>query len=206
MLVSLVIGGCAVLTPSKRDVDRSFLTDEPCPAPCWYGAMPGQTGIHVMSMLLEKIDFVDPESVIDFSVTQRGEVVDGIQWACTSSREFWCGRAFFTEGELSHLVRVVEYHLTIEMAADKLGEPQFAEHGSYASEILGCRIYVFWPERGVIAMSAEKGRTTECERLDRGEPISPDLTVMNLIYAAETVFERDPPAMCCTRVSWPGMQ
>lgn len=47
------ITGCQVTL--EQPSDRSILTDEPCPAPCWQGIVPGETTIDEAVAILDAL-------------------------------------------------------------------------------------------------------------------------------------------------------
>lgn len=202
--LALLVTGCSGAVSPTSNVDRSFLTGEPCAPPCWYGAVPGQIDIEELHEVLEGLDFVDPRSIVEFVVVRRGKEVPVLEWDCSYLDNHWCGRAFFnSDMRLSELVLAIGYDLTVEDAVERLGPPEFTERGSYSSETIGCRMYVFWSARQVVAEHEKEGADTACDRLEAGEPISSALTIVNLVYAEESIFDLDPPAMCCVREPWP---
>jgi hypothetical protein len=76
---SLLLTACNITSATREPqfVDRSFISDEPCASPCWYGLLLGKsTGSEVEAKLAE-LPFVDQEAIrksmmLVFSLSRMG--------------------------------------------------------------------------------------------------------------------------------------
>jgi hypothetical protein len=64
LLLTISISGCESRSTSKSGIaTQSFLSDEPCAAPCWYGLVPGESSKADVLRVLAELPFVDMSTI-----------------------------------------------------------------------------------------------------------------------------------------------
>jgi hypothetical protein len=202
----LTAGGCTGWMKTKDDplVDRSFLTDEPCKAPCWQGLELDKSPENEIIETLKELPFIDTSKIYTFSSSWLGD--DGaksIVYDCLYPRLEHCGTLRVSGDMLKELSYKVGYKLTLETIVSKLGPPDYIDYGPIHIDIGGCDLALYWPEQKIIAVYINKKAEPLCTAIQANEKIPPETLVTDLIYSVTEAFG-PLPGGCCTRIPWPG--
>lgn len=201
ILLILIAFMCVSCT--LTNTDRSFLTDQPCAAPCWYGIVPGESSKAEVVETLNSLPFVDERSIKEYLPFLDGdghEQVDMI-FNCVSPLNRYCGGALFVDDQLIEINLHVGYALNIETVVTKLGPPTMFYYREYHPEVGGCTAILAWPELGIIASHTNKQKSTLCDKIQRGEKISKDIRIHMLIYTIQENFNDND-----IWFEWPGLE
>lgn len=202
LLIMVVATACSVVNDPKAD--QSFTTDEPCAAPCWYGLEPDQSTKADVVAVLKQLEFVDSTSIQEYGTSWFGDdSALSINFGCVHPQNTSCGSAVISGDKLKSLGLSVDYELTMKMAVDKLGIPDYVDYGAYHQEVGGCTMTLSWPQRGIDIGMLDTKNETVCRAIRDGKGIPADLRVTDLYYSAKEAFTSSS-AGCCTRISWPG--
>ena len=130
-LVCLSIAGAACASdasPAPRD--DSFLTGDPCQAPCWYGLELNRSDPEDVRSTLRTLPFVDATSIIT-RPTGWYDSQDAIliEYKCVGQPEATCGGVLVSEGIIVRLSLPVQVPITLRDAVDRLGQPDFVSAG-----------------------------------------------------------------------------
>lgn len=209
ILIGAVMTGCSSEVDESL-VDRSFVTQQPCPPPCWYGLQIDKSTEGELLSTLKTLPFIDQASIVKYNtVWQNDENALGISYGCLSVREDdWktrCGGADFSGGKLKSLWMAVNYELTFGTAVDLLNQPSHIDYGPYHAEVSGggCIVDLIWPDKGIVIRAVQTTGNSICQSLRDGNGIDSNTEVQSIYYIAEEAFGPEPRA-CCTRISWPG--
>ncbi len=101
-------------------VDRSFLTQQPCASPCWYGLEPDKSSTSDVHATLATLPFVDQSRIAEGRRTWlKDDNAKEIDFDCVNPKGDSCGGMFtFSQGTLKWLLLRIPYQLTFQMAAD----------------------------------------------------------------------------------------
>lgn len=201
-ILMVALSGCTVFGKGA-DVDRSFLTTEPCEPPCWYGIEPGSAGEkEELIDALSKLPFILEDTIRIYSVNytwvdDSDQVEIGYQ--CVDEPRQSCGGIQIVDGTVAMIWTQVNYSLSFQDAAYELGEP-----GSFSCfEIPGHpgrrHVSVYWGRKGIIASRFDK---KTCKSLMDKGLIDPELGVNTLEYVIGKKIEylHDQNAL----YEWPG--
>jgi hypothetical protein len=168
--------------PTDPNVDRSFLTGQPCKAPCWYGLRLGESTLDDIRTALPSLPFVDNSQIYeqptgDFGPNERLFLVH-----CTYSKaaEFCATLTTSEEGKLRKIITVVAYELTLQTAIEKLGDPKFYTVTPLPNKDV-CYVEIYWPEKNIVVSINDSPRKRLCTRSEN-ERTNLDSQIKSLIY------------------------
>jgi hypothetical protein len=201
--VILVAVAWLVLASCNRDdagIDRSFITDDPCAAPCWYGLKLESSTLEEYRQKLTELPFVEQGSVgqagANYDWIGETEAVE-VWYRCSGLPGRFCGSALFTHDRLRSLRLAVRYDLALVDLVEKLGSPEtvscFDNIGG------GSDVSFYWPERNIIAASVDRGRCSGAE-----SELPSDMSISWLEYASDARFEACG-LDCEGFFAWPGL-
>lgn len=189
-LLGIFTVGCVILEssternkskfPEDTRVDRSFVTGQPCDAPCWYKLRLEESTIDDIRATLAQLSFIDQSTLFEWSIGTDGSKL-GFYFNCVYySPPDYCGELVTEKGKLSRVVMAVRYPLTLELAIDRLGVPEFYTVDTSSTES-NCILSIYWPEKDIVAVVEENTRKKHCSEI-KNESIDLDLQVVSLIY------------------------
>jgi hypothetical protein len=202
IMLAVAINGCSKSTTDEAAlIDRSFLTGEPCEAPCWYGLEIDKSSKEDVIAKLDQLPFIDHSTYHEAgTVWMKDEGAREIQFKCIASKTI-CGGALTSDDVLKQMWFHVGFDLSFKAVADKIGSPDFLDYGPFNLEG-GCRIILWWEQEGIAVDSVDEASDEKCRSIANGNKVTPSLKVRLLIYFAEGGFGL--PGDCCPRISWPG--
>jgi hypothetical protein len=191
VLLAVLILSCTVFGTSSNQnnpeftadprVDRSFVTGEPCNAPCWYGLRLGESTLEDIRTTLPELPFVDnsqyEQSTGDFGPNEKLFVV-----RCTYSTnvDFCTTLTTSKDGKLSKIIIIVAYELTLQTAIEDLGDPNFYTVSPSPNQDV-CYVEIYWPEKNIVASINDSPRERLCTGAEN-EQIDLDSQIKSLIY------------------------
>ena len=147
MLITAVLVACNK-TGNDKDIDRSFLTDKPCTAPCWYGLELNISSQDEVINTLRQLSFVDQNSIQKVQGRSEDENLEELRFSCIRPEFRKCGRIVFREGKMWRITMSIGYHLTFAETVQKLGPPS-AVFLIPSVEVVGCTVSLSWPENKI---------------------------------------------------------
>ena len=184
--LSRVISGISVKSnqrkyPEDARVDRSFISGQPCDAPCWYDLQLGISTIDDIRSKLTQLPFVDQLTLLESSIGTNGSKM-GFYFDCVYyNPPGSCGMLETVDGKLSKIVTSVQYPLPLETAIDRLGVPKYYIVDTSSTED-NCFLSIYWPEKSIITVVEENSRKRHCSEI-KTEPIDTNLQINTLIYS-----------------------
>jgi hypothetical protein len=184
-VLSWVISGCSAENnkhkyPDDVRVDHSFVTGQPCEAPCWYELQLGISTIDDIRLKLAQLPFVDESTLFESNIGVDGSKL-GFHFNCVYyNPPGSCGRLEAENGKLSKVVLSVQYSLPLKSAIDRLGIPKYYTVDTSSTEN-NCLLNIYWPEKSIITVVQENSRKIHCSEI-KTEPIDFDLQINTLIY------------------------
>ncbi|MGG6460921.1 MAG: hypothetical protein ACM3JQ_05785, partial [Candidatus Eiseniibacteriota bacterium] len=179
-------------------MDRSILTDEPCPAPCWYGLELGKSGSDEIKNTLEKLSFINPDTIDEgpyYSywdpTTGENLPAEAIEADCRSSQRR-CVRLVMVNDALESVQLTPNYYLSIEEAVNHLGPPDYSRV-AIGPDFEGCvSLFFSWDKKQIMMESIEKIGNSLCSSISKGGRIPPDLAINWITYGYPNMsFERE---------------
>jgi hypothetical protein len=134
---------------SAAPTDRSFITDEPCAAPCWYGLVPGESTKSELDHVLAELPFVNQATVHEFPTEFANEPATEVYFQC-HKRDEWCGSIIIHDGTVQEIMVSVRYKLTFGEVVEKLGPPDHVWASDWGAESTGYKIDLYYVQRGII--------------------------------------------------------
>jgi len=209
VLLAAFTGSCAretttpPPTPSPMSdpslMDTSWLSDEPCPVPCWYGQAPG------VSTKDEVLDLADSLSFFaDLEFQEHGqtyappgsdEVVPSelVLLECVEPPGAVCATVEFVEDVLVQITIYPNYRILFDEAVSQVGAPDFVALTAVTPEITDCLVSMIWKSRQLRVSYYEKARDTGrrlCDLVKDGDGRLPsDLPVQDVLYTLPGYLE-----------------
>lgn len=121
---------------------ESLVNDNRCKAPCWYGLVPGKSGMKEVVTTIEALQFIDGKS-IEASVNQPV----GISWRFTDAASSY-GTAIFDTAGLLKLLRIRIIGLQLGGVIDMFGPPEsvwvnYQPDDTYV-------LHLYYPSAGIV--------------------------------------------------------
>jgi hypothetical protein len=203
ILLALLLAAC---NGKQNDslADRSFITSQPCAAPCWYGLEPDKSDREEVYATLHQLPFVDPASISEWATTwQNDEQAIGVGWSCLPKKKDSCGGGVtLSENKLKRLSLSVDYTLTFSDTVEKLGVPShiFYVDAFWRGE---CYIQLFWFSKG-ISVGGRLPDICSSEAM-KGAPLNPNVQVSDVNYWSPAVVQ-ELIANDNRYLAWPGFK
>lgn len=106
---------------SKRTlVDRSLLTDIPCPAPCWQGIVPGETSRSQALQILRDSPYLRHDSLQESGTDENG----GVTWQWDVPGRRLTSSISWQDGVVQSITLGLTYDLTVDQVIGKFGPPE----------------------------------------------------------------------------------
>ena len=195
----LMTGGCNLqATPAPLDpelVDQSFITDQPCKAPCWYGLKLDQSSESEVLKKLNELPFVDPtkiqisknESYLDYSNITK------IDFNCVVPKGKRCGSIFTADGVVKYIGLSIQYPLSLKSVVDKLGPPDYFTRDFMTPHGQGCMVSFNWTQKKISLGSEDPDSERVCQGLEITAANDPDLQITDVAYGSMVI---DPSNVC----------
>ena len=205
--LALVLTGCTDLFSSQGSklVDRSFITGEPCEAPCWQGLKLNEATLDQIYPKLKELQFVDPDSIITWEhVTSLGFTnATIIRYDCFGYTDGGCGYLLLSNGVLKVSNHMILYELPLNNVVEKLGAPDHVIFNPYSSHQGGCALDFEWPKKNLLVSSYNYSDSQWCLDLQDDKALDPGINVTQVTYMVPEAFlpDRCREGNC---ISWPG--
>lgn len=124
-------------------VDQSWITSQPCAAPCWHGL---ETGKSLRAEALEtarKLSFLGNEKELEPPYKGR------VTFLCKYPPDEVCVSMRFEHGVLSELSLHLNYSITLEQVVSKIGNPDSFYYSRRQADTKGCALTVLWIQRRI---------------------------------------------------------
>lgn len=187
------------------DVDRSFVTGQPCLPPCWHGLELDKSSKIDVQDTLKRLPFVDQSSVREQSTVWLDSEAEVVIYSCLFQRDEDCGSVLLVEDRVKEITTVVRYDLTFEDVIIKLGSPEYVEYSSYHPEGGGCIISLFWPNSKIIVEFIDTDSDESCRSLNEDGLVPRGLQVTDLLYVSSDGILPES-GDCCSRIQWSGFK
>jgi hypothetical protein len=204
LLLTIILSACSTI---KKDGsgDQSFLTDEPCAAPCWYGIEPGKSTEEGVMKTLVKLPFIDPNSIKEYGTVWQGDdSAKSIMFNCIYPKITDCGEALVSGDKLRRLRLPNTYSLTFYSAVSKLGPPSYISYGVFPPAG-DCVVSVDWPNHGVSISNISNKEGNLCQTLPKGQKVPPNTKVIDIFYF-EKLNSDKPIKNRNNTLEWPGFE
>lgn len=194
-LLTLTLANCSTsntVVPGDPMADHSFLTQQPCAAPCWYDLEPDQASKEDVYRTLRGLNFVNQSTIRELSASwlEDNEAKE-IAWDCIHPNKRDCGSATVSLDKLKRVRMVIGYPLTFAQAVNQLGPPDFVDYG--ISHDGQCTIGLNWPLKNI---SVQGYDVRMCRTLLEEKSVKAETQIETLDYSLPW---RD--GTCC-RVPW----
>ena len=164
-------------------VDKSFITGEPCEAPCWYNIEIGKTLEGDVTVLLPFLPFVQRAS-IQSSPDLYDPLSKSITFNCVYETDENCGIiGISATGAVSGIAHQIVYPLSVADVVEKYAEPAYIYKNAYYGDEDDCQLALYWPEKSIAVEVVESSETGLCESIGAGEAIPANLQVLWVYYS-----------------------
>ena len=167
MMIAIALVACQP-SQNREDADRSFIVDEPCRAPCWYGIMLDGSTREDVYRTLARLPFVDQatvkESPVEYSWIDLDDEIE-VYYSCTYLRHGICGGVVIAGDHVKSIWHWIAYPLTLSDMVGKLGEPSYWSCFPVPGERPRETAVLYWPELRIIAEASSRSCPVEGGRL-----------------------------------------
>ena len=208
----IVVMSCAVIAPRKNEspiighplADLSFVSGEPCEAPCWYGLGLDVSTKNDVITTLGHLAFVEPESIREIESNLPGiGPATAVSFGCVYLPVHECGIIYISNNQ--ELVKRIHYSvsftLTFEDLIAMMGTPGYIRYDIWGPGA-GCNISLRWPEKEIVVSHLYKESTDQCFALREGGGVFPNTQVTDIVYMVKSGFGTD----VTFHYPWPGFE
>lgn len=202
VLVLTTLIGCTTLggTPTADPlVDTSFLTGQPCAAPCWYGLELDKSTKEDVYNTLKQLPLVDASSIKEFKTALWAEPIPEIEFDCRDPKISSCTEIFIEDGLVKQIMYTVGFDLPLERVVEKLGVPEYVQFAGNPN-VGGTRMSLFWPSKLIAVEHVSRDDKLDYS-LRSGQPVPRGLLAGSIYYTAREHFGLIDGSY---RISWPG--
>jgi hypothetical protein len=171
LLVIPILINCMILESTAKDinidfpndsrVDLSFITKQPCNAPCWYGLELGKSSVEDIRKALLSLPFINSDLIREYKNNDPNEVLFVAKCVYSAPDEDCVWIETSSDGKFGKITLKIYYTLTLETAIEQLGSPVY-----YMLDLISgkdaCRIYIHWPDANVLAVIEAAPREKYC--------------------------------------------
>jgi hypothetical protein len=164
--------------------DRSFITGEPCAAPCWHNLVVGKTTEQETLETVKQLPFIAPNSPREGTTVYDGEEAKVFVFECLSQSGgiSSCVILDFSQNELKKIYIAVAYELTFKMAVEELGPPDYVSYFVQPGHEIACDTSLIWQTIGISVYQYQKQACPARREIDLGKKVDPGTRVTNILY------------------------
>jgi len=181
-------------------VDKSFITNQPCAAPCWYGLIINKSSYEDVEKLLEGLPFVEQKSV---RISYDTDGATNIHFNCPYEINHVCGFISVFDDKVQRIITLVAYELTFEEIVKRHGPPDTVY---YFEEPNGCSLILNWPTLMIRAENISPYDSSLCRdrSLWNASLVPSNLQVTSLEYLSKELYLKCGDFYYCS--SWGGFE
>jgi hypothetical protein len=167
---------------SLGEPDQSFISGEPCGAPCFYNIELLTTSGDEAKDILGNLSFINPASIIE-----EDNVYDEdsyyIKYSCSEDLTELCGYIGVSSYQMvTGMGHKVFYRLSLADVVDKYGTPDFSYKNAAYSGTDQCEIVVYYVDQNFAVEIIEDGDTGLCQDFGDTETLNGDLQIDWVYY------------------------
>ena len=198
-----MLTSCASTAVDDPLADHSFITQQPCAAPCWYGLELDKSSKDDVYTTLQRLPFIDQNTIKEWNTGWlNDETAVEVHFSCLHPNVRSCGEALVSQGKLKQLHMFIGYQLTFETVVQELGIPGYVSDVPNNAEVGGCEVSLYWPILWIEVASNSK-QDQSCVKNGIGAGVDPKSTVTAIVYQVPEGFE--PTAKLGPSFApWPG--
>jgi hypothetical protein len=206
---AVALASCKSIVPTQepRLVDKSFVTGQPCAAPCWYGLELDRSTESDVITKLKELPFVDPgairiSDVVIFNFSNATE----IDYGCADPKGELCGMMIISGGSLKVISTYIYYKLPLRLVIDQLGKPDDVFYTPYSSHGDGCLLDLDWLGKGITVRRTDRYSISVCQELEARKALDSELEITEIYYLAEEALDPNRCNLGAVCIAWPGFK
>lgn len=177
-------------------MDKSLLTDKPCPAPCWYGLELGKSTKAEVLATLQTLSFADPNTIQEVAygywdlTTDKNLPATLIGIDCRQPNQ-QCVGLTISNNVLVGIGLFPNYELTLSEVVGHLKEPDYVG-AVILQDLTTCKLMLMWVKKQIQMERTEPNGKNLCEAVRAGQRLDPSLTVDAIYYDLPQWFKKIP--------------
>ncbi len=170
IILGFVVLALAACGGNDPESDHSFVTDQPCAPPCWYGLEVEKSSRAQVYDTFKQLPFVDQTHIVEAAGywLNNNTASRYITWGCVHPREQSCGHITLVQDKLKSIDLGVGYELTFDQVVAKLGTPDYVRYG-YALPNTSSVVNLIWRDKGIIVRTTDN-RNSLLKEFSKCEP------------------------------------
>jgi hypothetical protein len=181
----------------SSEIDDSWRTGQPCPAPCWYGLVPGSSSIDEVFEKTIGLTFIDSQNLKEDEYQRWNgesmELIKTINLPCHNLPNVSCVLVRSKGNPILEIVQFPHYSVTFIEFVEEFGTPDGFIAEPTSVEGKECSITLLWKSRQTRIESFKEvsffpfGKDLCIEIRKNGNRIPPDLIVNRIIFMEENL-------------------
>ncbi len=177
-------------------MDKSILSDKPCPAPCWYGLELGKSTKAEVLATLQTLSFADPKTIHEsasgyWDYTANANMAATVIGIDCRRPNRLCAGLWVSNDVFVSIVLSPNYELTLGEVVGHLGQPDYVG-AAVVPERPTCKIFLMWVKKQIQMERTESNGKNLCEAVRAGQRLDPSLTVDDIFYELPQFFDKIP--------------
>jgi|WetSurMetagenome_2_1015567.scaffolds.fasta_scaffold109610_2 hypothetical protein len=216
-LFLFLVFGCLSKNPNPAQVDptahpewvdQSWLTGQPCAAPCWQGLVPGKSSENEALKSLRSLSFIDPSKIQEHPSSywdpneQENIQAKLITAQCISPAYQICSSLLIAGGNLKSIILFPNQLISVRNIVDHLGEPDFIQ--ILPSFTISCNFRLGWKEKQILANVNEQAQSPVCDDIRNGKRIDATLRINSIEYLIQDDIQLTSIPEPGRDFTWPG--
>ena len=162
--------------------DQSFLTGEPCDAPCYHNIELLTTSGAEAKDILKELTFINPASIIEEENVYEEDSYY-LKYSCSEDLTELCGYVGISPYDLvTGMGHKVFYRLPLASVIEKYGTPNFSYKNAAYGGTDQCEIVVYFVDQNFAVEIIENAETGLCQDFRNTETLSGDLQIDWVYY------------------------
>jgi hypothetical protein len=184
-------------TLSPELMDRSWLTDQPCRGPCWYGLTLGASQMSDAREIVRQLSFVDINTIEETDSTYFDPIKESfiganvINYKCKTPKEI-CTSLYFVNNKLVEIYISPNFQIGLEDIINIIGPPDFLSFRPITPDKMfgrDCQIELYWVERQMTIRYYNYDNNNMCKVIkNSGNRPSPKLPIQEVWYLMPEYF------------------
>jgi len=211
-VLSIIVCGCgnnnqaisSTITPTipTEYIDRSFLTNELCKAPCWFDLEVNKSNRDDVMSVITSLSFLNSDNTIETRISYFDEIREEnfpatlLNVECMAQENTSCATFIFVDNLLKTIMLSPNYSISFLDAVETLGEPSFVRIWPDINNTDDCDIALQWTDNliEVVDIRAGLNNPNRCANVFNGLGVSEELSVDVISYIApeDPILIRNP--------------
>jgi len=188
------------LATNPTDIDKSWLTGQPCQAPCWYGLIPGTSTKNDVIEKTKHLSFINSLGIEESQHSRWNgkfdEIIKTVNLPCINPKNQSCTNIELKEDVIDSIMIFPNFNITFKEAVESIGTPDLIYYSPKNPEVKDCRLGMVWSNQKLDVTYYQNNtglfKESLCDLIKKNdEKIPSNLVIQEIIYWDENMFSEN---------------